>query len=86
MREVLSPQEPGRIRLRVEPDVWLPPNAIRPTTAARSCFERLLELFIIHYTSLETPQGQIDGFLGQLPFKCFLPEEAFMGNRLKICL
>ena len=32
------------------------------------------------YPPLETTQGQIDGFLSQLPFKCCLPGVAFVGN------
>ena len=35
--------------------------------------------------TLETPRRQIDGFFSQLPFKCFLPEVASVGYRLKIC-
>ena len=36
-------------------------------------------------TALETTQGQIDGFRSQLPFKCYLPEVASVGDLLKIC-
>ena len=32
------------------------------------------------FTSLETNQGQIGSFLCQLPFKCYLPEVASVGN------
>ena len=35
--------------------------------------------------TLETSQGQIDGFFSQLPFKCYLSEVASVGNRLKTC-
>ena len=31
-------------------------------------------------TTLETTRGQIDGFFGQLPFKCYLPEVASVGD------
>ena len=31
-------------------------------------------------TALETTQGQIDGFSSQLPFKCYLPEVASVGD------
>ena len=30
-------------------------------------------------------QGQIDGFFSQLPFKCYLPEVASVGDSLQIC-
>jgi len=30
--------------------------------------------------TLETTQGQIDGFFSQLPFNCFPPEEATVGD------
>ena len=30
--------------------------------------------------TLETTQGQIDGLLSQLPFKCYLPEVASVGD------
>ena len=30
-------------------------------------------------------QGQINDFLSQLPFKCYLPEVAFVGDRHTIC-
>ena len=36
--------------------------------------------------TLETTQRQIDGFFSQLPFKCYLPEEASVGCGLRICL
>ena len=32
------------------------------------------------YTTLETAQGQMDGFFGQLPFKCHLEEVASVGD------
>ena len=35
---------------------------------------------IRHISTLETTQGQIDGFCSQLPFKCYLPEVAFVGD------
>ena len=35
--------------------------------------------------TLETPQGQKDGFFSQLPFKWYLPEVASVGDSLKIC-
>ena len=35
--------------------------------------------------TLETTQGQLDGFFGQLPYKCCLPEVASVGDCLKIC-
>ena len=35
--------------------------------------------------TLKTSQGQIDGFFSQLPFKCYLPEVASVGDALKIC-
>jgi len=35
--------------------------------------------------TLETTQGQIDGFFSQLPFKCYLPEVASVGDWLEIC-
>ena len=35
--------------------------------------------------TLEMTQGQRDGFFSQLPFKCFLPEQASVGDRLEIC-
>ena len=31
-------------------------------------------------TTLETNQGQIDGFLSHLSFRCHLPEVAFVGD------
>ena len=31
-------------------------------------------------TTLEATQGQIDGFFSQLPFKCYLPEVASVGD------
>jgi hypothetical protein len=31
-------------------------------------------------TALETTRGQIDGFLSQLPFKCYLLEVASAGD------
>ena len=31
-------------------------------------------------STLETTQGQIDGFFSQLPFKYYLPEVASVGN------
>ena len=31
-------------------------------------------------TTLETTRGQIDGFANQLPFKCYLPEVASVGD------
>ena len=31
-------------------------------------------------TALEATPGQIDGFFSQLPFKCYLPEEASVGD------
>ena len=31
-------------------------------------------------STLETTQGQIDGFFNQLPFKCYLPEVASVGD------
>ena len=34
---------------------------------------------------METTQGQIDGFVSQLPVKCYLPKVASVGGRLKIC-
>ena len=36
-------------------------------------------------STLKKTQGQIDGFFSQLPFKCYLPEVASVGDRLKIC-
>jgi hypothetical protein len=36
-------------------------------------------------STLETTQWQIDGFFGQLLFKCYLPEVASVGDELKIC-
>ena len=36
-------------------------------------------------STLETTQGQIDGFFSQLLFKCYLPEVASVGDSLKIC-
>ena len=36
-------------------------------------------------STLETTQGRIGGFFSQLPFKCFLPEVASVGNRFTIC-
>ena len=30
--------------------------------------------------TMETTQGQINGFLSQLPFKCYLPEVVSVGN------
>ena len=30
--------------------------------------------------TLETTQGHIDGLFSQLPFKCYLPEVAFVGD------
>ena len=32
------------------------------------------------WSTLETTQGQIDGFFSQPPFKCYLPEVASMGD------
>jgi len=34
----------------------------------------------VRSTTLETTQGQTDGFLSQLPFKCYLPEVSFVGD------
>ena len=34
--------------------------------------------------TLETTQGQIHGYLSQLPFKCYLPEVASVGDLLKV--
>ena len=31
-------------------------------------------------SSLETTQGQMDGFFGQLPYKCYLEEVASVGD------
>ena len=31
-------------------------------------------------TTVETPEGQLDGFFSQLPFKCYLPEGASVGD------
>ena len=31
-------------------------------------------------TTLDTNKGQIDGFLSQLPFNCYLPEVASVGD------
>ena len=36
-------------------------------------------------TTLETTQGQIDGFFSQLPSKCDLQEVASVGDGVKIC-
>ena len=36
-------------------------------------------------TTLEPTQGQIDGCLSQLPFKCYFPGAASVGDRLKMC-
>ena len=35
--------------------------------------------------TLETTQGQIDGFFGQLPFKFYLLEVASVGNQFDVC-
>ena len=35
--------------------------------------------------ALEATQGQMDGSLSQLPYKCHLEEVASVGNWLKIC-
>ena len=35
--------------------------------------------------TLKTTQGQINGSFRQLPFKCYLPEGAYLGYWLKIC-
>ena len=35
--------------------------------------------------TLETTQGQMDGFFSQLLFKCYLPEVASLCDLLKIC-
>jgi len=35
--------------------------------------------------TLETTQGQTDGFFSQVPCKCYLPEIASVGGLLKIC-
>ena len=32
-----------------------------------------------HFT-LEMTQGQMDGFISQLPFKCYLPQVASVGD------
>ena len=32
------------------------------------------------FPTLETTQGRIDGLFGQLPFKCYLPEVASVGD------
>ena len=37
------------------------------------------------HTTLETTQGQIDGFFGQPLFKCYLPEVVSVGDWLNIC-
>jgi len=34
-------------------------------------------------SALETTQGQTDGFFSKLPFKCYLPEVASVGESLK---
>jgi hypothetical protein len=36
-------------------------------------------------STLETTQGQIDGFFSRLQFKFYLAEVASVGNWLKIC-
>ena len=36
-------------------------------------------------TALKATQGQIDVFLNQFPFRCYLPEVDFLVDRLKIC-
>jgi len=43
----------------------------------------LLERFLLH-TTLETHQGQIDGFFIQPPFKSYLPEVTSVGDLLNI--
>jgi len=35
--------------------------------------------------ALEATQGQMDGFLSQLPYKCHLEEVASVGDYFKIC-
>ena len=35
---------------------------------------------LLSVPTLETTQGQIDGFFSQLPFKCYLPEVASVGD------
>ena len=40
---------------------------------------------VVTHSTLETTQGQIDGFFSQLPFRCYLPEVASVGDRHKIC-
>ena len=37
------------------------------------------------WATLETTQGQMDGFFRRLIFKCFLPEVASVEDRLNIC-
>ena len=36
-------------------------------------------------SALEATQGQMNGFLSQIPYKCRLEEVASMGDYLKIC-
>ena len=40
---------------------------------------------LLHPPTLETTHGQIDGFFGQLPFKCHPPEVTFVADGLKVC-
>jgi hypothetical protein len=43
------------------------------------------DAFLASNTTLEAPQGQMDGFFIQLPYKCNLAEVAYVGDLLQIC-
>ena len=45
----------------------------------------LISCFMWTLTTLRTTYGKIDCFFGQIQFKCYLPEEASVGDRPKIC-
>ena len=47
--------------------------------------ERSKVLLSWSHSTLEATQGQIDGFLSQLPFRYCLSEVASVGDWLKIC-
>ena len=55
-------------------------NAARCLTRGRCGF--LWNSFAVpcSYATLKTTQGQIDGFFSQLPYKCYLPEVASVGD------